>query len=238
MWVSLLVAAVTPGFSLLTYFYLKDRYDAEPIRKVFKLFMIGLLLVFPTMFVQRGFVLWFGDDPFVFSFIISAGVEEFLKWFVIYYTVFHQSFFNEPYDGVVYTVAISLGFATLENVLYAFAQPAQPFTLLIRALLPVTGHALFAVVMGYYFGKSKFQSNEQANSPRTLLILALLLPIILHGVFDYIQLAMPATWMWMIIPFVAFLWVASMILVRKSLEKSPFRYVMREETINVPSNGS
>ena len=73
MWVSLLVAAVTPGFSLLTYFYLKDRYDAEPVRKVLKLFAIGLLLVFPTMFLQRGFVLSFGEHPFLFSFVISGG---------------------------------------------------------------------------------------------------------------------------------------------------------------------
>ena len=83
MWVSLIVAAVTPGFSLLTYFYLKDRYDAEPVRNVVSFFAIGLLLVFPTMFIQRGLVLWLGESPFVFSFVISGGVEEFVKWFII-----------------------------------------------------------------------------------------------------------------------------------------------------------
>ena len=86
--------------------------------------------------------------------------------------------------------------------------------------------------MGYYFGKAKFQS----EACKKYLMLALLLPILLHGLFDYIQLAMSAHWIWIIVPFMALLWVSSTILVRKSLERSPFRYVMREETINVPSN--
>lgn len=222
MWVSLLIAAVTPGLSLLTYFYLKDRYDAEPIRLVLRLFTIGLLLVFPTMFVQRGMVLWLGESPFVFSFLISGGMEEFLKWFIIYFIIFNQSMFDEPYDGVVYTVAVSLGFATMENILYAFAMPADPLALLIRALLPVSGHALFAVIMGYCFGKAKFTEQQR----RLLLILSLLLPILVHGLFDYIQLAL-ASWSWLVVPFVATLWICAMILVRKALDTSPFRYVFR-----------
>jgi len=233
MWVPLLVAAVTPGISLLTYFYLKDRYDAEPIRNVLRLFIIGLLLVFPTMFIQRGAVLWLGDSPFTFSFLISGGIEEFLKWFIIYFTIFNQTIFNEPYDGVVYTVAVSLGFATLENVLYAFAQPADPLSLLIRALLPVSGHALFAVIMGFYFGKAKFSGELQ----RKMLLYSLALPILAHGLFDYIQMAFNASWTWTIIPFIAMLWICAMILVRKALDISPFRYVFQDEMVKPSTNG-
>lgn len=233
MWVSLLIAAVTPGLSLLTFFYLKDRYDAEPVRNVARFFIIGILMVFPTMFLQRGFLLWLGDSPFVFSFLISGGIEEYLKWFIIYYTIFHHAQFNEPYDGVVYTVAVSLGFATMENVLYTFALPADPLSLLIRALLPVSGHALFAVIMGFYFGKAKFSDGVR----RRFLIYSILLPILAHGSFDYIQIAFTADWSWTIIPFTIFLWVYGLILVRKSVEKSPFRYVFRDDTINAAPNG-
>lgn len=231
MWVSLIVAAVTPGFSLLTYFYLKDRYDAEPVRNVARFFAIGLLLVFPTMFIQRGLVLWLWESPFVFSFVISGGVEEFVKWFIIFFVAFNQTFFNEPYDGVVYTVAVSLGFATLENVLYAIVLQTDPVSLLVRALLPVSGHALFGVIMGFFFGKAKFSDKPG------YLRKSLLWPIVAHGIFDYIQMAFPSSWTWTIVPFVALLWICSMILVRKSLEKSPFRYVFRDDTINITGNG-
>ncbi|GFR36862.1 protease PrsW [Insulibacter thermoxylanivorax] len=231
MWVSLIVAAVTPGFSLLTYFYLKDRYDAEPVRNVARFFVIGLLLVFPTMFIQRGLVLWLGESPFVFSFVISGGVEEFVKWFIIFFIAFNQTFFNEPYDGVVYTVAVSLGFATLENVLYAIVLQTDPMSLLVRALLPVSGHALFGVIMGFCFGKAKFSDKPG------YLRKSLLWPIVAHGIFDFIQMAFPSSWTWTIVPFVALLWICSMILVRKSLEKSPFRYVFRDDMINITGNG-
>ena len=88
------------------------------------------------MFIQRGLVLWLGESPFVFSFVISGGVEEFVKWFIIFFVAFNQTFFNEPYDGVVYTVAVSLGFATLENVLYAIVLQTDPVSLLVRCASP------------------------------------------------------------------------------------------------------
>lgn len=232
MWVSLLIAAVSPGICLLTYFYLKDRYDAEPIRNVLRIFVIGLLLVFPTMFIQRGAVLWLGESPFVFSYLISGGIEEFLKWFIIFYFVFNHELFNEPYDGVVYSVAVSLGYATMENVLYTFALPADPLMLFMRALLPVSGHALFAVVMGYYFGKAKFGSQPR----RKLLVFAYIIPVFIHGTFDYIQLSFDSLWTLMIFPFIAALWICAMILVRKSLDKSPFRYVFKDEMVNPSAN--
>jgi len=178
-------------------------------------------------------MLWLGDSPFVLSFIISGGIEEFIKWFIVFFIVFDHELFNEPYDGVIYTVAVSLGFATLENVLYAFALPADPFILLIRALLPVSGHALFAVIMGFYYGKAKFSAAPR----RKMLAYSILLPVVIHGMFDYIQLAFTEKWSWTIIPFVALLWICAMILVRKALDRSPFRYLLHDEMVNPSTNG-
>lgn len=62
---------------MLTYFYLKDRYDQEPLHMVIKVFMLGVLIVFPVMILQRGMILWLGDNPVVNSLFVSAGVEEF-----------------------------------------------------------------------------------------------------------------------------------------------------------------
>ncbi len=57
-----------------------------------------------------------GHNTWVLSFLISAGLEEFLKWFVLYFVIYKHTSFDEPYDGIVYAVAVSIGFATVENI--------------------------------------------------------------------------------------------------------------------------
>ena len=118
---SILIAAVAPGFALLTFFYLKDKYDSEPLHLVLKMFFLGFLIVIPVMIIQRGLVIWLGEGSFVSAFLISAGIEELLKWIVLFYFIYHHVEFDEPYDGILYSVAISLCFATVENVMYAMS---------------------------------------------------------------------------------------------------------------------
>ncbi|MBP3964442.1 MULTISPECIES: glutamic-type intramembrane protease PrsW [Paenibacillus] len=228
---SILTAAVAPGISLLTYFYLKDRYDAEPIHMVVRVFLLGVLIVLPIMVIQRGLLLWLGDGPILFSFTVSAGVEELLKWFVLYHIIFNHTEFDEPYDGIVYAVAISLGFATVENVLYAVFQPASVGSLLIRALLPVSGHALFGVTMGYYVGKAKF-ANE-AKKKRNFLLLAAAVPLAEHGVYDYIMGSGSTYWVWFIVPLMGYLWIKGVRKMNRANARSPFRMLGHEEEIKL-----
>jgi len=225
---SVLAAAIIPGIALLAYFYLKDRYDAEPISMVLKMFMTGALIVLPIMIVQRSLVLWWGETPFVYAFVISAAVEEFFKWFVLYHIIYNHTEFDEPYDGIVYAVAVSLGFATLENVLYAFLQPATFGTLFLRALLPVSGHALFGVYMGYSLGKAKFSVGKNV---RRHLWLSLLIPIVWHGIYDFLLLTVPSTWLWLAVPFMFLLWFMGIRMVNSANAVSPFRFLKREEEV-------
>ncbi|WP_239614104.1 glutamic-type intramembrane protease PrsW [Cohnella mopanensis] len=226
--VSILAAAIVPGIALLAYFYWKDRYDAEPVSMVLKMFLTGVLIVVPIMIVQRGLMIWWGESPFTFSFIISAGVEEFFKWFVLYHIIYNHTEFDEPYDGIVYAVAVSLGFATLENVLYVFLEPATFGTLMMRALLPVSGHALFGVYMGYSLGKAKFSVGK---SVKIHLWLALLLPLIWHGTYDFMLMTVPSSWIWLAVPFMLFLWFSGIRMVNSANAVSPFRFLKREEEI-------
>ncbi|PZE21971.1 glutamic-type intramembrane protease PrsW [Paenibacillus xerothermodurans] len=224
---SVLTAAVAPGVALLAYFYLKDRYDTEPIHLVVKMFIFGILLVFPVMVLQRAFVHGLGEDPFVFSFIISAGLEEFLKWFLVYVVIYQHASFDEPYDGIVYAVAVSLGFATLENVIYAFLNASSITSLLYRALLPVSGHALFGVIMGYHLGKAKF---DRVHKKRYLLY-SLALPIFWHGAYDYLLLTAETYWLWCALPLMAVLWMRSIWKVNRANAKSPLRVIQGEEQV-------
>ncbi|CAM3124335.1 glutamic-type intramembrane protease PrsW [Paenibacillus lupini] len=227
---SVLTAAVAPGVSLLTYLYLKDRYDAEPIHMVVRMFLLGVLIVVPIVVIQHGLQLWLGNHPILFSFVESAGIEEFVKWFVLYHMIYNHTEFDEPYDGIVYAASISLGFATLENVLYAIYSPATYGTLLMRALLPVSGHALFGVMMGYYVGKAKFATASKRN---IYLGISLALPLLLHGTYDYIMLSFKTNWIYVIIPFMVALWVWGLRKMNRANSRSPFRFLSREDEIKL-----
>jgi len=222
----LLAAAIAPGIALLAYFYWKDRYDAEPLPIVIRLFLTGALTVLPVMIIQRALTLWLGESPFAFSFIISAGVEEFIKWFVLYHIIYNHTEFDEPYDGIVYATAVSLGFATLENVLYAFTEPVTFGMLLARALLPVSGHALFGVFMGYSMGKAKFSAGSQA---KLNLAASFALPFLAHGAFDFLLKTVPSEWLWIMVPFMLLLWLRGIRSVNRANSVSPLRLVKREE---------
>ena len=194
----ILSAGIAPGLSILIYFYLKDEYEAEPVSFVFKVFISGSLLVFPIMFIQyvlemEGLV----QTPLAHAFISAAFMEEFFKWFVLFYIVYKHAEFDEPYDGIVYGAAVSLGFATAENILYLFVHGLE--TAVGGALLPVSSHALFGVMMGYYLGKGKFS----AGNDRKWLYLSFALPFLLHGIYDYILLSIDI-WVLFLVPFMIF----------------------------------
>ncbi len=107
--------------------------------------------------------------------------------------------FDEPYDGIVYSSSVALGFATIENILYLIANGLE--YALGRALLPVSSHAIFGVIMGYYLGKAKFS----VHSKRKWIVLSLLIPFILHGIYDYILISQ-TNWIYVMLPFMIFLW--------------------------------
>ncbi|WP_048602338.1 glutamic-type intramembrane protease PrsW [Rubeoparvulum massiliense] len=195
-------AAIAPGVALLSYFYLRDKYEPEPISLVIRQFIFGIFLVFPVMALQHELLQLEGIPIWVHTYVITGLIEEFFKFFIIYITVFSHVEFDHPYDGVVYSVAVSLGFATLENFLYLVLNGVS--LAFLRALLPVSGHALFGVLMGYYLGKSKFHQNPKYR--RYYLLIALLLPVLLHGTFDFIILSSSSNWMLPIIPFMIALW--------------------------------
>lgn len=223
--ISLLTAAFAPGIALLIYFYLNDRYKPEPFRHVIRMFIVGILIVLPTLIIQRGIILAFDYNDFWLAFFISGAIEEVIKWFFLYYMIYNHPVFDEPYDAIVYAVAISLGFATLENLIYIWSYQASFTAMLMRGLLPVSGHALFGVAMGYYLGKAKFE-----QSTKRFLVLAIIYPVFWHGLYDYILLSVES-WLVVISVFMVILWLRSLKKVRNANKQSPFRAISWEEKI-------
>ncbi|WP_182199429.1 glutamic-type intramembrane protease PrsW [Paraliobacillus salinarum] len=199
---ALLSAGIAPALALMTFFYLKDRFNTEPILPIVQSFIYGALLVFPLMFVQYAFATEeIAQGSFLSSFILTGFLEEFFKWFIFVYTVYKFTTFNSFYDGIIYGVAISLGFATVENILYLVAHGIE--YALARAFFPVSSHALFGVVMGYYLGKARFKPEK----PRLMMFVGLVIPFLLHGFYDYILQTTKGNWIYILTPFMILLWL-------------------------------
>lgn len=207
--VGIITAGLAPGIALMSYFYLRDRYESEPIGMVIRSFILGGLLVFPIMVIEYALkdqhVL---IGPISNAFLVSGLLEEFSKWFIVIYTAYHHAAFNERYDGIVYATAVSLGFASVENVFYLFSYGIN--FALWRAILPVSSHGLFGVIMGFYIGQAKFSDNK-----RKWLTLALVTAALLHGMYDFL-LNLNAYWVYFIVPFMGFLWWEALRKVKQS----------------------
>jgi len=196
----ILSAGIAPGLALLSYFYLRDEYEPEPVSFVFRTFLYGVLLVFPIMFIQHVLETeHLLQSDLLNAFFGSGILEEFFKWFILFYLIYQHVEFDEPFDGIVYGVAVSLGFATVENIFYLVANGIEHA--MTRALLPVSSHALFGVIMGFYLGKAKFTKDHKAK----WILLSLMLPILLHGTYDFILISLE-NWLFIIFPFMIFLW--------------------------------
>ncbi|HEV8324574.1 MAG TPA: PrsW family glutamic-type intramembrane protease [Myxococcota bacterium] len=179
------LSAVVPSALLLWYFRSRDVHP-EPGATLLKTFLLGVLIVVPVLVVALPVahaIDGAAGDPYVQgaldAFLTAAFPEELFKLVVIAgYCARHKDF-DEPMDGVVYGAVASLGFATLENVLYV--SDGGIGLALVRALTAVPGHAMSGAIMGYFVGQAKF-----ASSGRSARIVAgYFVAVALHGLYDF-----------------------------------------------------
>jgi RsiW-degrading membrane proteinase PrsW (M82 family) len=183
----LLALALAPGIAIMWFIYSSDKLEKEPLKALVISFLLGMLAILPTLLIETTGVhlldqllpkegwLYYG----LLSFVVVAFTEELMKWSMVRLYAYRRSFFNEPFDGIVYGVMVSMGFATLENIGYVFQFGWQ--TGLLRMVLAVPAHATFGVLMGYYFGLARFVGKEREWG---LKIRGLLLAVLFHGLYD------------------------------------------------------
>ncbi len=228
----LLALSLAPVIALLVLFYWLDRFEPEPKKVVMKVFGFGVLSVIPAVIVELAYSQCFPGwkNPqdlaalFISIFICVGFVEEFFKFLVVYLGIYRSPEFDEPYDGITYTVAASLGFAALENVLYVFQNGMGVG--ILRALLSVPGHALFGVIMGYYIGKAKFDHKSSASIN---LLTGLFAATFAHTVFDFVLFSKNVLLILTIFPIVAALWIIAIMLAKKAQVLSVYRYNPQKE---------
>ena len=114
------ILAVLPPLLIAFYIYKQDKFDKEPKELILKSFLFGCLSVIPIVILELIFNENIFSNYFVYMFCGVALVEEGMKYFFLKKYLFDKPEFNEPFDGIVYAVMVSLGFATVENLVYVF----------------------------------------------------------------------------------------------------------------------
>jgi RsiW-degrading membrane proteinase PrsW (M82 family) len=208
-----LFIAIAPGIALALLVYLTDWHEREPLRLLAKLFAFGFLAVIPTILIEQFLIML---NPFTgllaiafIAFAVAGLVEEFIKRFVVLRFAYNSIEFNERLDGIIYAVFVALGFATAENIEYVvFAFSSSPYVGFYRGIISVPAHMLFAITMGYYLSLAKFSLDPAARN--AYLRKSLTMPLLLHGVFDFILMSQMEAAFLVFIPFIIYLWVTNL----------------------------
>lgn len=198
-----LFLALAPIFIILIYIYIRDKYEKEPWELLLKTLLAGAFITLPIVLMETFLSGLFGDLTELKlaaynAFVVAGFTEELFKFLVIYLFIRKNRNFNEPFDGIVYSVFVSLGFAAVENILYVSNYGID--TGFMRAVTAVPAHAIFGVIMGFYFGKSLHSKRPK------YLYLALFMPILFHGIYDFILMSQHYLFLLLIIPFLIYLW--------------------------------
>jgi RsiW-degrading membrane proteinase PrsW (M82 family) len=197
--------ALAPGAAIMLYIYLKDKHEREPLVLLLISFVYGMLSTLITLVISWPLeilvVLRQNDivHEFFSAFFKVALVEEFSKFIFVRFVLYPNKNFNEPFDGIVYAVMVSMGFATLENIVYVFQYGFE--IAILRMFTAVPAHATFGVLMGYFLGKGKFTHHRRLYYS----LIALLVATVFHGTYDYFLFIAEVTGVW------AWIWICTII---------------------------
>ncbi len=233
----LLAAAVLPAAFLLYRVYQMDTVEKEPWSILRKLLLWGALSGIPAALVEslltgvfqnifeEGTLLY----NFIFGFVVAALVEESFKFFFLYKFTFKSPHFNYRFDGVVYAVFVSMGFAILENILYVFQGGLG--VALSRALLALPLHAACGVYMGIAYGQQKINSLYKPASFGAVARACLPVPILIHGFYDACAFS-AENWPIFLLVFVVFVILVFILTLRKLKNASRTDAPVEEVTID------
>jgi RsiW-degrading membrane proteinase PrsW (M82 family) len=188
----LVAAALIPPFVILGVVYRMDKIEREPARLLWSLFFWGALAMVPILVLELladQFIEFFPWRPIVYLFlsyfVVPGFIEEGVKYRVFLKKAWNDPNFDYRFDGVVYAVFISLGFAAVENVMYVLTSGFS--TAVVRAIFSIPGHAMFGVVMGAGCSQAKWmEAHRQFQQAAALRTKSWVTAAILHGLYDFL----------------------------------------------------
>ena len=222
----LIAAAVLPAVFLMVRVWRADRLEKESPRLMWQLVKGGILSALLAL-VEERIGSWILDAAVpketvlynvLLYFVVVAVAEESSKYLFLKRNSWRSPEFTSQYDGVIYAVFTSLGFALWENISYVLHFGFG--TALVRAVTAIPGHACFGVFMGVFYGFARKYENFGAPlASRICRLLSLCFPVLLHGAYDYIASTQQTAGGWYFFGFVAVLFIVSYLLVGKVSKK-------------------
>ena len=185
------LAAVLPAFFLLRYIYRQDKVEKEPIGLLVKLLFMGVLSALCSIVLEHlgQRILNLLAEPgtlvhtVLLAFVVVAMVEEGTKFYFLKRRTWNDWNFNYRFDGIVYAVFVSLGFAAYENIRYVMSYGLS--VALPRAVSAIPGHMSFAVFMGLFYGRAKVcHSWGDERGCRRNMRRAYVSAVLMHGFYD------------------------------------------------------
>lgn len=235
------IIAIIPGVVLAITIYMLDKYDREPVSMLLKIFFLGALSVIPVIVVENFLLGWnvFSGvlGAFYTSFIVAGFTEEFFKRQVVLRWAFDDVHFHEKLDGIVFCVFAALGFATVENISYVvFRFDANVYVGIMRGVLSVPAHMLFAITMGYYLSLAKCCRSCSYEERVGYLRKSLYVPMMLHGTFNFILMLGVEKYFFIFILYVGYLWKVNIKRIREYTMDSKLNHTHAAENHVIKSH--
>ena len=242
----LLFLAILPVVLILMYVYKKDK-EKEPISLLIGFFALGIFSCFLVLNVSDILSLFMPfmdkelsnmtfNEVFLYAFICVALTEEVFIWVMVYFKGYNHKEFDELYDILVYSIFVSLGFAFFENILYVFNLGTISAAIL-RAVSAIPGHACDAVFMGYYLSLAKqCKILKKPSKEKKYLWMSVLVPALLHGIYDFCLMSGKIMFVLIFIVFVVFLYIISINKLNKLAKVNKRIKLKPVQTVNQNTN--
>jgi len=224
---TLLIISIAPIFILGFYIYFRDKYEKEPIGILLRAFVAGGLAVIPILFIELALGNFWETNfkqqsPHLVNaaydaFVVASFTEELFKFLAFALLIWRNKNFNEKYDGIVYAVFVSLGFAAVENVLYVFDTGIG--TGILRAFTAVPAHTIFGITMGYFLGLAKLEEIGKTSN----ILKAMIVPFMLHGIYDFILMSEQPLLLLLFVPFMIYMIIFGLRKMKEHSNNSVFK---------------
>ncbi|MCR5213858.1 MAG: PrsW family intramembrane metalloprotease [Eubacterium sp.] len=233
-WMIILVA-VLPAVIMMVYIYLQDNHEKEPIGLLLGIFGFGILSAIPAILLEfiaeKVINITFGGTTLIYyavtAFFGVAIIEEGVKFMAAYLLTWRNRHFNYKFDGIVYCLFGSMGFAAIENVMYLLMENKETaLTLGIqRGILAIPCHGMCAIFMGYYYGNAKYAKSygDRAGCRKNLFI-GFMVASSLHAFYDFCLFTQSTVFFILFIIFVVVADVFTLIRIHKAKKTNQKMY--------------
>ena len=160
---------IPPVIALLIYLYLRTRKDKSSLRLLLRSFLWGMVSIVVVILIQF-LAAYYNLDKLsnlrriiFYSLVIAAFFSELSKVFFLVVFCYPSKDFKSPLDGIIYSVMIAMGFATLNNIFSLVYIPGLTVNY-INALSSGPANIIFGGLMGFFIGLGKLRKLRRVDT--------------------------------------------------------------------------